>query len=78
MNTVLESEIKFSDTSRAAVEARFASWHKENPDAVIIHRATKRSSSEEGLFLLTVKYRGLAKAAKVSAARGLPPPCSFV
>jgi len=35
MNTVLESEIRFFDTSRAAVEARFASWHKDNPDAAL-------------------------------------------
>ncbi len=57
MSTFQESEIKFSGTSRAEVEERFANWHKENPDAVIIDRATKRSSSEEGLFLMIVKYR---------------------
>lgn len=57
MNTFQENEIKFSGTSRAEVEERFASWHKENPDAVIIARATKRSPSEEGLFLLIAKYR---------------------
>jgi len=57
VNTFQESEIKFSGASRADVEARFARWHRENPDAVIVDRATKQSSSDAGVFALIVKYR---------------------